>query len=68
MPGSEKHDNRKRQVRRLRELIAALDRRVPHIERVGEIRIARDAAILRDKAMKRLVALEAAMTTASGRV
>jgi hypothetical protein len=30
----------------LRELIAALDRRVPHIERSGEIDIARDAAEL----------------------
>ena len=67
MPASERHDSRKHQVRHLRELIAALDRRVPHIERAGEIRIARDAAILRDKALKRLVALEAVMANAKGR-
>ena len=33
--------------RRLRELIAALDRRVPHLERVDEVEIARAAAALR---------------------
>jgi hypothetical protein len=27
------------------KLIAALDRRMPHIERIGEIAIARDAAL-----------------------
>jgi hypothetical protein len=35
-------------LRHLRELIAALDRRVPHIERLGEMAIARDAATLAD--------------------
>jgi len=55
---SEKHDDRKLQIRHLRELISALDRRVPHIERVGEVKIARDAAALRDKALKRIAALE----------
>jgi hypothetical protein len=46
------------QIRHLRELIAALDRRVPHVERSGEAAIARDAAALRDKALKRIAALE----------
>lgn len=59
MPASDKNDSRKRQIRHLRELIAALDRRVPQIERVGEVKIARDAAALRDKALKRIAALEA---------
>ena len=49
---------RARQIRHLRELITALDRRVPHIERSGEAAIARDAAALRDKALKRIAALE----------
>ena len=46
-------------LRELNELIAALDRRVPHIERAGEAAIARDAAVLRAKAVKRLWELEA---------
>jgi hypothetical protein len=41
-------------VRNLQDLIEALDRRVPHIERAGEQAIARDAAILRQKAVARL--------------
>ena len=45
--------------RHLRELIAALDRRVPHVERVGEVEIARAAAALRKKAVQRLASLEA---------
>ena len=35
-------------VDELRELIEALDRRVPRLERAGETAIARDAARLRD--------------------
>jgi hypothetical protein len=50
--------DRARQIRHLRELIAALDRRVPHVERSGEAAIARDAAALRDKALKRIAELE----------
>ena len=46
-------------LRELHELIAALDRRVPHIERAGEAAIARDAAVLRALAVKRLSELEA---------
>jgi hypothetical protein len=45
-------------VRELRELIAALDRRVPHVERAGEAAIARDAALLKAKALKRITELE----------
>jgi hypothetical protein len=44
-------------ARELRELIAALDRRVPRVEQAGEAAIARDAATLREKAMKRLAEL-----------
>jgi hypothetical protein len=44
--------------RRLRELIAALDRRVPHLERVDEVEIARSAAALRKKAEQRLAEVE----------
>ena len=45
--------------RHLRELIAALDRRVPHCERAGEVEIARAATALRTKAEQRLAKLEA---------
>jgi hypothetical protein len=41
----------------LEELIAALDRRVPRVEQAGEAGIARDAAALRAKAVKRLAEL-----------
>jgi len=51
---------RARSLRRLRQLIAALDRRVPHIERAGEIAIAHDAAMLRKEAVARIAQLEAA--------
>ena len=42
----------------LRELIAALDRRVPRIEREGEHAIAHDAQALRRAALKRIGELE----------
>ncbi|HET9264552.1 MAG TPA: hypothetical protein VFO14_15990 [Vicinamibacterales bacterium] len=58
MDSSHSESNRSRLVRELRELIAALDRRVPHIEREGEVQIARDAATLREKALARLAVLE----------
>jgi hypothetical protein len=45
-------------IRHLRELIAALDRRVPQIERAGEIDIAHDTAALKAKALQRLSELE----------
>jgi hypothetical protein len=45
-------------VRELLELIAALDRRVPHVERVGEIAIAQAASALKREALKRIEELE----------
>ena len=41
-------------VRELLELIAALDRRVPQVQRAGEASIARDAAVLKARALKRI--------------
>jgi hypothetical protein len=38
----------------LLDLIAAIDRRIPQVERVGETDIARDAAALRIKALRRI--------------
>ena len=46
----------------LRELVDALDRRLGHVERLGEARIAREAASLRKEAISRIKEL----TTASG--
>jgi hypothetical protein len=43
----------------LRELIAALDRRVPHCERLGELEIVRAATALKKIAEQRLAKLEA---------
>jgi hypothetical protein len=54
-------------LRELHELIEALDRRVPHIERVGEPSIAKDAAALRLKALKRIAELEGAPRETSKR-
>jgi hypothetical protein len=45
-------------VSELLELIAALDRRVPQVQRVGEASIARDAATLKARALKRIEELE----------
>ena len=45
-------------LRRRRELVAALDRRMPHIERTGEIQIALDTAALKAKALARIADLE----------
>ncbi len=50
--------DRTRLIHRLQELIESLDSRVPHLEREGEIQIAREAAALRDKAMQRLAQLQ----------
>ena len=47
-----------RLVRKLLELIAALDRRPPRPERAGEAAIARDAAALKASALKRIAELE----------
>ena len=51
-------EERKRVLRHLNELIAALDRRVTHVERAGEAAIARDAEALRQKALKRITEIE----------
>jgi hypothetical protein len=42
----------------LRELIIALDRRVPRLERTGELDIAREAAALKREALARIGVLE----------
>jgi len=47
-----------RVVRELLELIAALDRRVPQVQRASEASIARDAAALKARALKRIEELE----------
>lgn len=44
-------------LRQLRELISALDARVPHLERSGETRIADDAKTLRAIALQRIAEL-----------
>ena len=44
--------------RELEELIAALERRVPHMERAGEAAIARDADALRREALRRIATLD----------
>ena len=62
MPGSasiaSKSSATRTAVRELRELIAALDRRVPQVHRAGEPSIARDAAALRTRALRRIEELE----------
>ena len=45
-------------VRELMELVAALDRRVPQVQRAGEASIAREAAALKARALKRIEELE----------
>jgi hypothetical protein len=42
----------------LQELVAALDRRVPQVLRVGEAAIAEDAALLKARALERIAQLE----------
>jgi hypothetical protein len=45
-------------VRELLDLIASLDRRVPRVERTGELAIARDAADLKTRALRRIAELD----------
>ena len=45
----------------LERLVAALDRRVPRLERAGEEQIARDAADLRERAINLIRRLEDAL-------
>jgi hypothetical protein len=49
---------RERTLRELHQLIAALDRRVPRIERAGELAIAKASAELRAAALQRIEELE----------
>ena len=53
--------DRTRKLHHLHELIAALDRRVPHVERIGEVDIAREGRALREKALQRISELEASL-------
>jgi len=57
-PSTTKSSSRTQLVRELKELIAAIDRRVPRIERAGEALIAREAAALKARAVKRLAELD----------
>jgi hypothetical protein len=41
-------------VSALEDLVKALDSRVPHVERAGEVRIAREAQLLRREAVARI--------------
>jgi hypothetical protein len=52
-------------IRELRELIVALDRRVPQVERVGEVEIARAATGLTIEALRRIEELEREMAAAT---
>jgi hypothetical protein len=52
-------------IRELRELIVALDRRMPQVERVGEVEIARVATGLRIEALRRIKELEREMAAAT---
>jgi hypothetical protein len=51
-------DSRPETVRALHDLIEALDRRTPQVERAGEASIARAAATLKLAALKRLDELQ----------
>jgi hypothetical protein len=51
---------RERTIRELHELVAALDRRVPQVQRVGEAEIAQAGANLRARALRRIEELEQA--------
>jgi len=58
MKGSATIPSTSRAIRELLELIAALDRRLPQVERAGEEAIAHDAAALKARALKRIEELE----------
>jgi hypothetical protein len=59
MTTTETNLGRERLIEQLSELIRALDRRVPQLEREGETQIADEAAALKRKATERLAELEA---------
>ena len=52
-------------LRILHELIAALDQRLPQVERAGEATIAHDAAALKARALDRIAELEREVAPAS---
>jgi hypothetical protein len=54
----EAESTRKKIVVRLRELITALDRRTPRLERASEQRIATESALLKKQAQERITELE----------
>jgi hypothetical protein len=54
----QQHAHRQTALRHLRELIRALDTRIPQGERAGEGAIMRDAAALRTMAVQRIAVLE----------
>ena len=58
-PDSTGRSDREALIEALTALVAALDQRVPHIERAGELQIARDAEALRAEAHARLALLRA---------
>ena len=58
--------DRARVVTALRELVEALDRRVPQVERLGEAGIARDAIALQHEAAKRLAELTSSQRDREG--
>jgi hypothetical protein len=49
---------RSRTIRELRELVSAIDRRLPQVHRVGEVSIAQAAIALKDAALQRIEELE----------
>ena len=51
--------DRLQSIENLRELIDALDRRVPRLEDAGEAQIAREATLLRRAAVQRMMKLTA---------
>jgi hypothetical protein len=55
----------KTNLRLLRELIAALELRLPQVERAGEAAIASEAAALKAKALARIAELEQAASATS---
>ena len=60
------NEDRDRVIAALSELVEALDRRVPHVERAGETQIAGDAAKLRNDAMARIAELKSAGSQPKG--
>lgn len=50
--------NNTKMIQRLRELILALDRRVPQVQRAGELAIASEAAALKARALERIAELQ----------